>query len=315
MHPAPSIILFTVASGAGYGLLFLLGLGAPLGLLPFGPWLGFIGLGLALGLITLGLMSSLLHLGRPDRAWRALSQWRSSWLSREGVMALITYVPAGLFGIGWVFLGGPHGIWGAFGLLAAAGAAVTVACTGMIYASLKPIRQWHNPWVVPVYLAFSLMTGALWLIAVMRMLGQVPPWAGVVAMLALALGWGVKLGYWRAVDAEPARSTAESATGLGDLGRVRLLDPPHTEENYLMREMGFGVARKHAAKLRRLALLIGLGAPFLLTALALGQPGSMGTLAALAAAVLGSLGAAMERWLFFAEATHTVMLYYGRSEA
>ncbi len=57
------------------------------------------------------------------------------------------------------------------------------------------------------------------------------------------------------------------------------------------------------------------GSPFLLTALALGHPGSMGTLAALAAAVLGSLGAAMERGLCFAEATHTVMLYYGRSEA
>ena len=34
-------------------------------------------LALALLLITAGLLSSLKHLGRPERAWRALSQWRS----------------------------------------------------------------------------------------------------------------------------------------------------------------------------------------------------------------------------------------------
>ncbi len=48
---------------------------------------------LALVLIGGGLLSSTLHLGNPQRAWRALSQWRSSWLSREGVMAMLTFVP------------------------------------------------------------------------------------------------------------------------------------------------------------------------------------------------------------------------------
>ena len=71
MHPAPSIILFTTASGAGYGLLFLLGLAAPAGLLPPARAFGAVALGLALGLITLGLLASLLHLGHPERAWRA----------------------------------------------------------------------------------------------------------------------------------------------------------------------------------------------------------------------------------------------------
>lgn len=77
MHPAPSIIAFTTASGAGYGLLFLLAMTAPADLLPARRWFGLAALALALGLITFGLIGSLFHLGHPERAWRALSQWRS----------------------------------------------------------------------------------------------------------------------------------------------------------------------------------------------------------------------------------------------
>src|SRR5215475_805849 len=102
MHPAYSVILFTTASGAGYGLLAWLALAGMLGLVPAGRWLGIVGFGLAFALITAGLLSSTAHLGRPERAWRAFSQWRSSWLSREGVMALLTYVPAGLLALAWV---------------------------------------------------------------------------------------------------------------------------------------------------------------------------------------------------------------------
>ena len=108
MHPALSVIVFTTASGAGYGLLALLRR-AGAGRLAAGrdPWFGAAALGAALLLVTAGLLSSTAHLGHPERAWRALSQWRTSWLSREGVAALATYVPAGLFGLGWV-LPRPH---------------------------------------------------------------------------------------------------------------------------------------------------------------------------------------------------------------
>src|SRR6201985_1219709 len=103
MHPAYSVIVFTTASGAGYGLLIWLCVAAGLKLVPLDPPLGFIGLGLALALVTFGLLASTLHLGRPERAWRAFSQWRTSWLSREGVMSIFTYIPAGVLGLGWVF--------------------------------------------------------------------------------------------------------------------------------------------------------------------------------------------------------------------
>ena len=77
MHPAYSVIVFTCASGAGYGLLIWLALaGVVGGWTARAPGLGLAGFGLAFALITIGLLSSTAHLGRPERAWRAFSQWR-----------------------------------------------------------------------------------------------------------------------------------------------------------------------------------------------------------------------------------------------
>jgi DMSO reductase anchor subunit len=312
VHPASSVILFTTTSGAGYGLLALLGLFGPAGLIPQGRWFGFTGLGLALALVTAGLLASTFHLGHPERAWRAVSQWRSSWLSREGVMALATYVPAGLFGIGWVFLERTGGGWAAAGVLAAVGAALTVACTGMIYASLKPIRQWRDPLVLPLYLGFALASGALCLNALVHLFGAPQHWIEVLALAALAGAWIVKLVYWRRIDGTKGTSTPESATGLGALGTVRQLDPPHSEENYLLREMGFRVARKHAVKLRGIVLALGAALPVALTAAQLATHGATAAVLAVLAVLAAGLGIAIERWLFFAEATHTVTLYYGQ---
>jgi hypothetical protein len=104
MNPAYSVILFTTASGAGYGLLALLGfVGFNHG--PASSFIfGLVAIVIALGLITIGLLSSTFHLGHPERAWRAFSQWRSSWLSREGVAAVVTYGPAVLLFAqpGWI---------------------------------------------------------------------------------------------------------------------------------------------------------------------------------------------------------------------
>ena len=312
MHPAPSIIAFTTASGAGYGLLFLLGLVAPAGWVPVTLGFGAVALGLALGLITVGLLASLLHLGHPERAWRALSQWRSSWLSREGATALLTYPPALLFGAGWVFAETTSGWSGLSGTLAAVGAALTVYCTSMIYASLKPVRAWHQPLVPPVYLAFALMTGALLLHLLLASFAAPRTWAGIMALAATVVAFGLKAAYWRAVGRAESGPTPESATGLGDLGRVRMVEPPHTQTNYLLSEMGYRVARKHAAKLRLYAWLIGFAGTALLTLLALPSTGLLAIVLASLAALSGITGVVIERWLFFAEAAHTVTLYYGR---
>jgi DMSO reductase anchor subunit len=108
-------------------------------------------------------------------------------------------------------------------------------------------------------------------------------------------------------------STPESATGLGPLGKVRLWERPHGNDNYLTREMGFRVARRHAGKLARFSLLAGAVAPALslLAAAAVWQWSAwLPLLLATTAALLQALGILVERWLFFAEAQHAVMAYY-----
>jgi DMSO reductase anchor subunit len=117
--------------------------------------------------IIFGLLSSTKHLGHPERAWRALSQWRSSWLSREGVASLITFIPAGIFALGWIFGADLSRGVGFFGVLTAVWAGITVYCTAMIYATLKPIAAWNNGYVVPCYLLLGLATGASWLAALL----------------------------------------------------------------------------------------------------------------------------------------------------
>ncbi|MER9561215.1 DmsC/YnfH family molybdoenzyme membrane anchor subunit [Mesorhizobium sp. M0571] len=311
MHPAFSVVFFTTATGAGYGLLALLGAFAGQGFIPPDFWLGLVGMGLALGLISAGLLSSAGHLGRPERAWRAFSQWQSSWLSREGVASVVTFVPAGLFGIGWVFLGRTNGWVTVAGLLAAIGAIVTVCTTGMIYASLKPIAQWHSRFTLPGYLIFSAMTGSVLLNALLQgfAIGSNPFLAA--ALLLTVLGWGLKLATWRHNDRLEIPTNANTATGLAG-GIVRSMEWPHTEENYLLKEMGFRIARKHSTKLRQITQVLAFALPALLLVSAFSLPWPYAAVLSIAAAIAQFAGMLVERWLFFAEAKHTVTLYYGR---
>ncbi len=312
MHPAFSVIFFTVSSGAGYGLavgLILFALAGPAGTDPVLAGGGFC---LALALIAAGLISSLGHLGHPERAWRALSQWRSSWLSREGVAALATFPPLLFFGWSWVIWGQPNLL---AGVLAMMGALATVWCTAMIYASLKPIRRWRNGFTGPAYLALAAASGSLLLALLVRMSGQQMLAIALAPIPLLAIAAIVKSRYWRWIDRVDSASTPETATGLGALGKVALLEAPHTEENYLLKEMGYRIARKHAAKLRRLAMDLGFLLPMVLVVVAT-QASTLAGCGMLAAAVaLCLFGCLTERWLFFAEARHSVTLYYGARSA
>jgi DMSO reductase anchor subunit len=311
MHPAYSVIIFTSASGAGYGLWVWLAL-ARLGLVssPL-PLYAAIFAGLALVLVTTGLLASTFHLGHPERAWRAFSQWRSSWLSREGVLAVLTYPVALVVLAAWMWDEIPTSWVQLAAVLLVLFSLLTVLATGMIYASLKAIPRWNNGFVTPVYLLFSLSSGGLFYLLALNLSGMNGHGGAVLVLLVAA--WLVKYQYWRFIDNEKPRSTTGTATGLGHLGEVRQLDAPHTSENYLLKEMGYVVARKHGKRLRRLALSLGLIVPavFVLSAMALSA--FPATLLLLLAAFCGFTGVLIERWLFFGEARHLVTLYYGRS--
>lgn len=318
MHPALSVIFFTTLSGAGYGLLCWSALAVLSGSGTSARTL-LVALVLGLVLASAGLLASFWHLGKPLRAWRAFSQWRSSWLSREGVAAVLTYVPAlALAALLWPAAsaagGTTPGPGGAGTSIAAAALAVcalaTVACTAMIYACLKPIPAWRHPLVLPGYLGFALLCGGLLLLALAAGAGRVPsPSLAKLAIGGAALLAALKLHYWRRIDKAALPATRGDAIGLP--GRVAsVFERPNTEANYITREMAFVLARRHGSRLRGLALVLFALLP-IACVFAIGRIDAVGVATwAWLAAVAALAGAFLERWLFFAQAKHLVTLYY-----
>ena len=286
MHPAPSVILFTVLSGMGFGLLAFLGLGAaqPLGLAAFLLW------GLGYALAVGGLLASTFHLGNPQRALKAFTQWRTSWLSREGWTSVLTLLLLAPVALAAIFGGLLPPMFGATG---AAMALLTVYCTSMIYAQLRTVPRW-NHWTTPaLFMGFALTGGAM-------LSGH----NGAGAILALLLG-GLLVFAFRRGDGAFAASGATIGTATGLAGRVRQVAPPHTSENYLMKEMIYRVGRKHSRRLRIIAVLFASLLPAAIQLFVPPLPVVTGF-----AALLHLIGAFAARWLFFAEAEHVVGLYY-----
>ncbi len=325
MHPALSIVAFTVLSGAGYGLVVLLGLLRAVGAIDgaaagrgAGVHLALV-LAAALVLCAGGLLSSTLHLANPKNAWRAFSMWRTSWLSREGVLALASFPLVGLWLVGEFLVAGGAALR-VLALMAALLALGIVYCTAMIYASLKTIPAWHSALVPAAYVALSLYTGAL-LLALAGAVGAVPfgraaavALVGVTVVVAAALkiAWYVRLRRTRAAEAGGPLSWTHKP--------VRLLDAGHAAGTFTTSELGYRAGSARLARLRALLPLLGVLVPMGLVALAAalgpwgeamaGEASPAATAAVLGVAVLVALaGTVIERWLFFAEARHVVNRY------
>ena len=290
MHPATSVILFNTFSGLGFGLLFWLGMGA---LVPTG-MSAFIWFAIAYLFAVGGLIASTFHLGHPERAIKAFSQWKTSWLSREGVCAVFALIAMAIYGAGLVFAGTKLTLIGIVGGLASLGVVFT---TSMIYAQMKTVPRWRH-WTTPaMYLTLSIGGGAL-------LSGQV----GIASVLFI-IGGALQIFAWISGDGRFSASgtTMESATGLGHIGKVRAFEPPHTGTNYLMREFIHQVGRKHAQQLR----IITIGLAFVLPVIFMLLPAGGHIFPALA--VLSHVAGVLTlRWLFFAQAEHVVGLYYGK---
>lgn len=305
MHPAFSVLVFTVMSGAGYGLITLMILGHLGGLAQLQDSSVILTGGvLAFLMISGGLLSSTLHLANPKNAWRSFSRFKTSWLSREAVFAILFY-PFVLIYLGSVWVQGAE-ISG-FGEFAAVCAAVlammTLFCTSMIYASLKTIRQWNSSLTPVNYIALGLMSGSILLVAVQSVVGE----AGsdllvTLAMSLTVLGAAVKLIYLFWIG-KPAGSTIQTATGFTQAS-VRLLDQGHTSNGFLNNEFGYTVEANKLLRLRMLMIAVAFVIPFLLVLSA-----SSGLLVIAAASTIAGL--LVERWLFFAEARHVVRLFHG----
>ena len=290
MHPAPSVIIFTALSGLGFGMMVFLGLG----FLDVSGWVAFVFVAIAYALAGGGLMSSLFHLGHPERFLKAFKQWRSSWLSREGVLSMATMGVFGIYALLWIFMDNRIE-W--LGYVGAALSVLTIYSTSMIYAQMKSVPRWHTPMTSVLYLLYGFAGGALLTTQVVL--------AGWL-MLALAVAQIVT---WVQGDGAFAKTGSDmgTATGLGFLGKVRLLEKPHSGTNYLLSEMIHVIGRKHIVKLRVIALALGslIPAVLLLTL-------DSGHMVGLIVILIHLVGLFAQRWLFFAEAEHVVGLYYGQ---
>ncbi len=290
MHPAKSIILFTTLSGLGFGTLAFLCLGLPF----VSGWEAAVRFGCGLTLASAGLVASTFHLGHPERALKAFTQWRSSWLSREGWLACLTLAVTGANAALATFC---DIRFPPLGWLAAALCLVTVIATSMIYAQIRAVPRWNHWSTNALFLLLALCGGAL--------LSEMV-WIAFVLLTATSL---IQVHAWKIGDTRLLASgtTLASAIGLNGSGAVRAFESPHTGDNYLTREMVHVIARRHSRKLRRIAILLGFLMPLALLPVAAVHYNVIW--AAVGAHIAGVFTL---RWLFFAEAEHVVGLYYGK---
>ncbi len=322
MRPAVSVILLTTLIGVGQGLflaLFTVQTYSLVGLLPAvvtGPDYA-LGSALALAFLGAGLLASFFHLGRPERAWRSAAMWRTSWLSREVIVLPAFMAAVALYGlahgIGWapVLVTLPQGtVVDATVLLGLLGTLLAFAlfvCTGMVYACLPFLAEWHTPLTPLNYIllggasGFTLAAG-LAAQQAPQLVGFLSGWALVITTLA-AIGRLASL--WRNARLKP-KSTLQSAIGVKH-PTIAQKSQGFMGGSFNTREFFHGLA---AGRLRAVKLgFIVLAFAMPLALLVAGRDGASAPLL-LAAFAVQYVGLLAERWFFFAQARHPQNLYY-----
>jgi sulfite dehydrogenase (quinone) subunit SoeC len=319
MNPAFSVIFLTTLIGVGQGLFLALFTQQSYALFDLLPHQDarFYGWGSLLALLftIAGLVASFFHLGRPERAWRSATQWRTSWLSREvivlpafmGILFLygashlsgfdpvLLILPGGLSINATVFLGGVATIL-AFALF---------VCTGMIYACLRFLQEWHSPLTVINFIllgsasGFTLATlyAAMYAPSQVSFLGD---WAIIITMLGLL---GRSLSLWRNARLKP-KSTTQTAIGIK---HPRILQKAQGAMggSFNTREFFHGKSATFLRALKPFFLLLAFVFPLALLAVGMSSPALLGV-----AFILQYIGLLAERWFFFAQANHPQNLYY-----
>jgi sulfite dehydrogenase (quinone) subunit SoeC len=299
MRPAWSVVLLTTLIGAGQGL-FLAVFAADVAV-SADPLFLAAGAVVSLILLGAGLLASFFHLGHPERAWRSAAMWRTSWLSRE-VIALPAFMALVFLYGALAYLGEDTSL---VGWLATAACIALFVCTGMIYACLKFLQEWHTPLTVVNYSALGIASGLTLAAAVSAWLQPALALAYArAALLAGALAYLLRLASLSRNARLRPKSTLASAIGVKH-PKIAQIAQGAMGGSFNTREFFHGRPREVvlAARWAFLALVFPLPALLLVF-----FPGSAALLTA--AFALQFAGLLAERWYFFAEARHPQNLYY-----
>ena len=322
MHPALSVILLTTLIGVGQGLFLALYTGqvySVANLLEYQDSRSFYALGsaLALAFLVAGLVASFFHLGHPERAWRSIARWRSSWLSREVIVLPMVMLLVFLYGL-FHYLGWTRPLFTVAGALTVditliIGALATLAtfglfiCTGMIYASIRFLQEWHCSLTVINFTllgsasgfmlaaAFSAFTGV-------HLVGFYGTWAVILTIAAMLTRIGSLLRNHRLRP----RSTLQSAIGVRHT-TIRQIAQGAMGGSFNTREFFHHQSGRVLGAARLAFLFLVFPAPILLLGTGWGLSSEILPVLAFLTQYLGLL---IERWYFFIEARHPQNLYY-----
>jgi DMSO reductase anchor subunit len=321
MHPAFSVIFLTTLIGVGQGLflaLFTVESYAAFDLLP--PQSSrFYALGsvVALGFLVAGLIASFFHLGHPERAWRSAAKWRTSWLSREVIVlpafmgTVFLYGAAHYTGFNPVLAtlpsGAPVNVTAMFGVAGTVLAFALFVCTGMIYACLRFLQEWHTPLTVINYILLGgasgfVLAAALAAYSAPEVAGFCGGWAMILTALALA---GRTATLLRNARLKP-KSTLRTAIGVKH-PRIVQKAQGAMGGSFNTREFFHGRSAAFLRQVKWIFLLLSFVLPLGLLA---GGAATGSSMLLLAAFVVQYVGLLAERWFFFAQANHPQNLYY-----
>ena len=306
MNPAFSVVIFTTIAGAAQGLVVTLAVAMLSGVAMSA---GFVSNALIVAelMLLIGLGASFAHLGRPERAWRAVLMWRTSWLSRE-VIVLPAFI--GVVALWWLAL--RMNIDSALSLLLPVAAIFLAAllwyCTAMIYACLRFIQEWAQPLTLVNFTLIGLSSGLILATALAALAGETAllQLSGPGALAFTVIAWATRMLALRHNAAIKHKSTLQSATGI-------------QSPNLVQKSMGMSAGSFNTREFfhgRTLAALKQVKLAFILLCFALPATLALwGVLSGSASAwVLALLvqapGLVAERWFFFAQAKHPQNLYY-----
>lgn len=307
MRPAISVILLTTLIGTGQGLFLTLFAVDAIGSLRGAPpaeLRSFVVVAsvLSLCLCALGLLASFFHLGHPERAWRAASGWRTSWLSRE-VVALPAFMATVATFVMVRLADSPAAIW--IGLGGASMAVVLFVCTGMVYVSIRIIREWASSLTVINYALLGMASGATLAAAIAALLeNDMQEGLALGAMILIAAGLVTRGASLIRNARLSAKSTLQTAIGVKH-PKIVQRSQGAMGGSFNTREFFHGGGASALRNALLGFLTFGCIVPLLLLTLGVTSPATCSL-----AFAIQFLGLIAERWLFFAEARHPQNLYY-----